>query len=208
MRYATVDHQSDVELVATILGRRTHDEACTRLATVLATDGWMSGSPLADVAREYGSVGPRSLAKLEAAVELGRRTLAARAARKVTTVSTPEDVVRIVGPMLAGREKEHFLALALSTKNSLLKVIEVSVGSLNASIVHPRELFKECVMVSAASVVVTHCHPSGDPTPSGADIQLTRRLVKAGDVLGIEVLDHVVIGGDQHASLRELGLMG
>lgn len=207
MKYATVDRQSDVELVATILGKKTNDEACTRFATVLATDGWMSGSPLAEIAREYGSVGPRSLAKLEAAVELGRRTLAARAARTVTVVSTPEDAVRIVKPMLVGRDKEHFLALALSTKNSLLKVIEVSIGSLNASIVHPRELFRECVMVSAASVVVVHQHPSNDPTPSGADIQLTRRLVKAGDVLGIEVLDHVVIGGDSHASLRELGLM-
>ena len=82
------------------------------------------------------------------------------------------------------------------------------MGSLNASIVHPRELFKEAVKVSAASVVVVHNHPSGDPTPSGADVQLTRRLVKAGDVLGIEVLDHVVIGdGGDHASLRELGLM-
>ena len=87
-------------------------------------------------------------------------------------------------------------------------MIEVSVGSLNASIVHPRELFKEAVRLSAASVVVVHNHPSGDPTPSGADIQLTRRLVRAGDVLGIEVLDHVVIGdGGAHASLRELGLM-
>lgn len=207
MKYATVDQQSDVELVATILGRRSLDEAVTRMATVLAGDGWTGGAPLAEIAREYGNVGPRSVAKLEAAVELGRRTLAARAARQTETISTPEDVVRVVKPLLAGRDKEHFLACALSTKNKLLRIIEVSVGSLNASIVHPRELFKECVMASAASVVVAHCHPSGDPTPSGADIQLTRRLVKAGDVLGIEVLDHVVIGGDEHASLRDLGLM-
>ncbi len=87
-------------------------------------------------------------------------------------------------------------------------MVEVSIGSLNASIVHPRELFKEAVKVSAASIVLVHNHPSGDPTPSGADVQLTRRLVKAGDVLGIEVLDHVVIGdGGEHSSLRDLGLM-
>jgi DNA repair protein RadC len=87
-------------------------------------------------------------------------------------------------------------------------MVEVSVGSLNASIVHPRELFRDAVRASAAAVVVVHNHPSGDPTPSGADIQLTRRLVKAGDVLGIEVLDHVVIGdGGEHASLRDMGLM-
>lgn len=207
MRHFTTDRQSDVELVATILGRQTHDEACTRLATVLATEGWLGGVPLAEVAREYGSVGPRSVAKLEAAVELGRRALAARGARQTETISTPEDVVRIIRPMLVGRDREHFLVLALNTKNRLLKVIEASVGSLSASICHPREIFKECCMVSAASCVIAHGHPSGDPAPSGADIQLTRRLVKAGDVLGIEVLDHVVIGGDEHASLRDLGLM-
>ena len=87
-------------------------------------------------------------------------------------------------------------------------MVEVSVGSLNASIVHPRELFKEAVRLSAAAVIVVHNHPSGDPTPSGADLQLTRRLVRAGDVLGIEVLDHVVIGdGGAHVSLREMGAM-
>ncbi|MDA3936035.1 MAG: DNA repair protein RadC [Actinomycetota bacterium] len=207
MKYATTDRLSDVELVACVLGRKTLDEACTRLATVLTTDGWMGGAPLAEVAREYGTVGPKSVARLEAAIELGRRTMAANAAREATTVSTPEDVVALMKPSLVGRGREIFICICLDTKNRVRKIVELSVGSLNASIVHPRELFKEAVMVSAASVVVCHQHPSGDPTPSGADIQLTRRLVKAGDVLGISVLDHVVIGGDEHASLRDLGLM-
>ena len=206
MKYATIDHFSDVELVAAILGRK-NDEVCARLATILATEGFVGGSPLAEIAREYGSVGPRSVEKLEAAIELGRRTLSARAARKATTVSTPEDVVALMKSRFIGLEREAFYCICLDTKNRVKKVVEVSVGSLNASIVHPRELFKEAIMVSAASVVVCHGHPSGDSTPSGADIQLTRRLVKAGDVLGIEVLDHVVIGGDEHASLRDLGLM-
>jgi DNA repair protein RadC len=100
------------------------------------------------------------------------------------------------------------LVIALNTKNRLIRMYEVSVGSLNATIVHPRELFKDAVRLSAASVVVVHNHPSGDPTPSAADIQLTRRLVKAGDVLGIDVLDHVVIGtAGEFSSLREMGLM-
>jgi len=212
MKHFTTDRQSDVELVATILGRQTHDEACTRLATVLATDGWLGGAPLAEVAREYGNVGPKSVAKLEAAVELGRRALAARAARRSATISTPEDAVALVKPMLVGRNREHFMAIALSTRNSVLRVIEVSIGSLNASIVHPRELFKECVMVSAASVVLLHNHPSGNgdgagASPSGADLQLTRRLVKAGDVLGVEVLDHIILCGDEFISLRDSGQM-
>lgn len=207
MKYATIDKLSDVELVATVLGRQVGDEVVTRLATVLTVDGWTGGAPLAEVVREHGNVGPRSLAKLEAAVELGRRTLAARAARRATTISTPEDVVALMKPVFVGKEREHFYCICLDTKSRVKKVVEVSVGSLSASICHPREMFVEACLVSAASVVVCHQHPSQDPTPSGADIQLTRRLVKAGDVLGIEVLDHVVIGGDEHASLRDLGLM-
>lgn len=207
MTVYTLDKTSDHELIAMVLGLRPDNEAAGRIASLMASEGYLSGSSLSEIARECSSVGPRRIQRLEASVELGRRALAARAARQAETISTPEDVVRVVEPLLVGRDKEHFYALALSTRNHLLKLIEVSVGSLNASIVHPRELFKEAVMVSAASVVVCHGHPSGDSTPSGADIQLTRRLVKAGDVLGIEVLDHVVIGGDEHASLRELGLM-
>lgn len=152
-------------------------------------------------------VGPASAARLLACLEISRRA-SAPGRPKRPSVSTPEDIAAICGPQMRGLEEEHFWTLALNTKNRLLRTIEVSVGSLNASIVHPRELFKEAVRMSAASVVVVHNHPSGDPTPSGADIQLTRRIVKAGDVLGIEVLDHVVIGeGGEHASLRDLGLM-
>lgn len=155
----------------------------------------------------HRGVGPAAAARLLASAEMSRRW-AARPPCERPVVSTPDDVVRLCGPQLAGAEREHFWALALNTKNRLLRVVEVSVGSLNASIVHPRELFKEAVRLSAASIVVVHNHPSGDPTPSAADQQLTRRLVRAGDVLGIELLDHVVIGeAGTHASFRDLGLM-
>lgn len=152
-------------------------------------------------------VGPAAACRLLVALEVARRASEWSGARR-PVVSTAEDVSRLCAARLRGADREHFLALALNTKNQLLRTIEVSIGSLNASIVHPRELFKDAVRLSAASVVVVHNHPSGDPTPSGADIQLTRRLVRAGDVLGIDVLDHVVIGdGGGHASMRELGLM-
>lgn len=155
----------------------------------------------------YEGVGPAGAARLLGCLELSRRA-SARGTEPRPFVTCAEDVVRLCAAQFRGSDREHFWALALNTKNQLLRVIEVSVGSLNASIVHPRELFKEAVRVSAASVVVVHNHPSGDPTPSGADIQLTRRLVKAGDVLGIEVLDHVVIGDSgEHSSLKDLGLM-
>lgn len=152
-------------------------------------------------------LGPAAAARLLACIEIGRRASVRRSEQR-PTISTPDDVVSVCAPQLMGLDREHFWTLALNTKNRLLRIIEVSVGSLNASIVHPRELFKDAVRASAASVVVVHNHPSGDPTPSGADIQLTRRIVKAGDVLGIDVLDHVVIGdGGEHASMRDLGLM-
>jgi DNA repair protein RadC len=152
-------------------------------------------------------VGPSGAARFLACLELSRRASAWPASER-PVVSTPEDVVALCGTQLRGLDREHFWALALSTKNRLLRTIEVSVGSLNTSIVHPRELFKEAVRVSAASIVVVHNHPSGDPTPSAADIQLTRRLARAGEVLGIELLDHVVLGdGGAHASLRHMGVL-
>ena len=152
-------------------------------------------------------VGPAAAARVLACLEMSRRASSWSSSPR-PVVSTPEDVVGLCSAQLRGLDREHFWCLALNTKNQLLKMVEVSIGSLNASIVHPRELFKEAVKASAASIVLVHNHPSGDPTPSGADVQLTRRLVKAGDVLGIEVLDHVVIGdGGEHSSLRDLGLM-
>ncbi|MDO8915693.1 MAG: DNA repair protein RadC [Coriobacteriia bacterium] len=152
-------------------------------------------------------VGPAGAARLLACLEMSRRASSWPAASR-PVVSTAEDVVALCATQMRGLDREHFWALALNTKNQLLRMVEISVGSLNASIVHPRELYKEAVRLSAASVVVVHNHPSGDPTPSGADVQLTRRLVRAGEVLGIELLDHVVIGdGGSFASIREMGAM-
>jgi DNA repair protein RadC len=128
---------------------------------------------------------------------------------KSCIISGPEDVakLRALDELMKQADREVFVALHLSTKNHLISWEVISVGSLNASIVHPRELFKGAILANAAGVVVVHNHPSGDATPSGADIQLTKRLVKAGDVLGIEVLDHVVFGEEEVMSLRDLSLM-
>lgn len=196
---------SDVALLSIILG-----EGGTELSARLARSHPIpSGlwSLRAEDLIAHDGIGPARAAALLASVELARRAALNPAAER-PAVSTPEDVVSLCEPQLRGCDREHFWALALNTKNRLIKIIEVSIGSLSASIVHPRELFKEAVRSSAASVVVVHNHPSGDPTPSSADVHLTQRLVRAGDVLGIEVLDHVVIGeGGRHASLREMGLM-
>lgn len=199
------DSLSDALLVALIVAEGSDEVGRAVLDGQARPDGlWRASAE--DLVRVRG-VGPAGASRLLACLELARRASAWPAADR-PIVSTPEDVVALCATQLRGLDREHFWALALSTKNRLLRMVEVSVGSLNASIVHPRELFKEAVRISAASVVVVHNHPSGDPTPSGADLQLTRRLVRAGEVLGIEVLDHVVIGdGGAHVSLREMGAL-
>lgn len=199
------DALTDAGLLSVVIGEPETDRAQAILDEHPIPDGLWRVCAEDLVAHE--GVGPAAAARLLACLEMSRRAAAWKRAQH-PAVNTPEDVVELCGAQLRGLDREHFWVLALNTKNRLLRTIEVSIGSLNASIVHPRELFRDAVRVSAASIVIVHNHPSGDPTPSGADIQLTRRLVKAGDVLGIELLDHVVIGdGGEHASLRDLGLM-
>ena len=112
----------------------------------------------------------------------------------------------LVGGRLKDKKKEHFLVLLLDTRNQLIKISEISVGSLDASIVHPREVFKEAMAGSAASVIFVHNHPSGDPAASEDDIGLSKRLAQAGEITGIDVLDHVIIGDNNYLSLKREGL--
>jgi DNA repair protein RadC len=111
-----------------------------------------------------------------------------------------------MGSRLKRKKKEYFLALLLDTRSHLIKVSEISIGSLDASIVHPREAFKEAIAASAASVIFVHNHPSGDPEPSEDDIKLTKRLAEAGEIVGIDVLDHVIITDKKYLSMKREGL--
>ncbi len=119
-----------------------------------------------------------------------------------------DDVVNAVKPMIADMNKEFFVALYLNTKNGIMRQEVISVGSLNANIVHPREVFRTACMVSASSIIVAHNHPSGDPTPSREDIEITKKLAEAGKMMGIELLDHVIIGHDRNYGFKEMGLLG
>jgi DNA repair protein RadC len=118
-----------------------------------------------------------------------------------------DDVVQVVKPMIADPNKEFFMALYLNTKNGVLKQEVVSIGSLGANIVHPREIFKTACMISASSIIVAHNHPSGDPSPSREDIELTKNLSEAGKMIGIEMLDHVIIGYDKNYGFKESGIL-
>jgi len=122
-----------------------------------------------------------------------------------TYARTPADIASLVRD-IAEQDREHFVVVLLNTKNRVLGIDRVSVGTLDASLVHPREVFKAAILANAASVVVCHNHPSGDPTPSAEDIRITRSLKQAGEIISISVLDHVILIADSHLSLREEGL--
>lgn len=122
-------------------------------------------------------------------------------------ISNPAEAHEVAQSYLAGLDREHFAVILLNTKNRVIGINTVSVGTLNSSLVHPREVFKPAIVGNAAMVILAHNHPSGDPTPSREDVEVTRRLVEAGKILGIEVLDHIIIGEENYYSLKEKGLM-
>lgn len=120
-------------------------------------------------------------------------------------IRSPKDVYNLLEPELRFEQKEHFICLFLNTKNRLIFKEVISIGSLNAAIVHPREVFHAAIRRCSASLICAHNHPSGDPEPSIEDLNLTKRLIAAGEIIGIEVLDHVIIGGNRFHSLKEHG---
>lgn len=200
---------SDADLLAILLRTGKKGENALDLSARLLTDmgdiGALASAMPEDLCRITG-VGEAKAAQVIAAFELGRRAASASPAKR-PVVSSPADVVGVLMAEMRYLDKEHFKALVLNTKNRLLRVLDISVGSLSSSIVHPRELFKAVIRLSGAAVVVAHNHPSGDPTPSAEDISLTRRLVKAGSILGIDLLDHVILGDGTFVSLKERNLM-
>ena len=123
------------------------------------------------------------------------------------TIKSPDDVAKLAHDVLEMHEmaEENFIILCLNTKNKIAGVHTVSIGSLSSSIVHPREVFKAAILNNAASIILMHNHPSGDPEPSREDIEITHRLVNAGNILGINVLDHIIIGDGRYISLKEQG---
>jgi DNA repair protein RadC len=147
-------------------------------------------------------IGPAKAAQIKAALELSRRLESDAGERPNPILKSPEDVAAVARGQLKGKKKEHFLVLCLDTRNRLINDKLVSMGSLDTSIVHPREVFKEAVSSCAASVIFAHNHPSGDPEPSKEDIELTKRLAKAGEIMGIDVLDHIIVCDRDYLSLK------
>lgn len=121
-------------------------------------------------------------------------------------IKSSDDVNKIIQSYLNGADREHFVIVLLNCKNGIIGINTVSVGDLSSSIVHPREVFKPAIVAGAASIILAHNHPSGDPTPSSNDLRVTDQLKEAGDLLGIEVLDHIVIGDGRYVSLKAMNL--
>ncbi|WP_421616888.1 RadC family protein [Brevibacillus sp. TJ4] len=202
-------HLSDAELLAILLRTGREQETAYQLAQrLLATFGDLHGvaqaahSELTDIK----GIGQVKAIELHAAFELGRRLrLASR--KNPAVIRLPRDVADFMIPELSHLTQEHFVCLFLNTKNHVIGKQTIFVGSLDSSIVHPREVFKEAIRRSSASVICLHNHPSGDPTPSREDIAVTHMLRDAGELVGITLLDHVIIGDGKYISLKEQGYM-
>lgn len=197
------------EILALILGRGVRGESVMVIAQrLLSRFGSLRGIADSSIEElsEVNGIGLAKATQLKAAFELGRR-LDGASCEDRKAVRGPKDVIDLLEGKLKGKKREHFLTLLLDTRNRLLRVATISMGSLDSSIVHPREVFKEAITASAASVIFVHNHPSGDPEPSQDDIELTRRLIEAGRIIGIDVLDHIIVGEGAYASLKERGII-
>jgi DNA repair protein RadC len=191
---------SDADLLALLVGSGTAGRSATRIARGLArrTPAELAQWSTARWLLVPG-IGPARAAALTAAFEIGRR--ATERAVTSSPIRGPEDVLGQVRD-LARAKREHFVVLLLNARHELQCRETVSIGSLNASIVHPREVFLPAILHSAANVVLVHNHPSGDPEPSEEDLSITRRLVQVGELVGIGVLDHVIVAARGIVSLR------
>jgi len=201
-------HLSNAELIAILLRTGVTGESVLNLAVRLLSR--FQGLP--GVARatfgELCSLKGISEAKacqLQAAFELGRRMVALLPEDRAV-IRSPEDVANLLAAEMSLLDQEHLRVVLLDTKNHVTNVSEVYIGNVNSSVVRPAEVFRPAIRENSVAIVVVHNHPSGDPTPSPEDVAITQQLRDSGELLGIELLDHIILGGQRHVSLKEQGL--
>jgi DNA repair protein RadC len=199
----------DNELLAIVLGSGSRDAGALALANeiLVAVDGLhgLTRAGLGELRRVPG-IGAARGAQVLAAVELGRRTLVRGPCARVRLTS-PRDLATHLLPQFGASAVEQFGVVMLDSKLHVLRIKIVAIGSIDATVAHPREVFREATMASAAAVVLFHNHPSGDPTPSAEDVALTTRMLEAGEVMGIHLVDHIILSAHRYFSLQEAGLL-
>ena len=208
---AGADKLTDAELLALII--RTGDSSSKNSAVDLARNllsrfGSLRKLAMASINElcQQPGIGPAKAAEIQALFQIARRFVDQRI-KPGDTYSCAKDAFLHFHEHLCDYRKEVFLALLLDSKNRLIREVQISEGSLSASIVHPREVFAPVLRESAAAVLFVHNHPSGDPTPSREDIEITKRLKEVGDLMGVRVLDHIIIGNGDFVSLADRGLL-
>ena len=192
--YYTIKEKSNAELLSILLGISERDLRLFNLSDILQAP------------RSIYGIGSKKQLKIYALKEITQRLLNANA-RKPNRISTPQDIADILMPKFRYEVKEHFIIIVLDTKNQVVAMPTISVGTLNTSLVHPREVFNEALKYPTSSIILAHNHPSGDSSPSTEDINITNRLVKCGKILDIEVLDHIIIGDNTFTSMKMQGLI-
>jgi DNA repair protein RadC len=202
---------SEAELLAIVLrngNASTGESAMDHARVLLGQFGGLQGIDAASVSelRTVKGIGPAKVAQIKASLEIGRR-MGSQKWETGQALRSSEDVYRHFRNHLGGEKRELFYVVLLNNKNRKIREVKISEGSLTASLVHPREVYNPVIRDSAAAVIFVHNHPSGDPAPSPEDIDITRRLKEVGDVMGIRVLDHVVIGHDRFFSFNDKGMI-
>lgn len=200
---------SNREILAILLRTGLKGENVLDIAERILTEaGGLAGLARMSVHEmtQLRGLGTAKASELKAALEIGKRSVSSNPIVR-PVVNSPQDIAHLVMEEMRYFDREHFRVVSLSTKNHVLGISSISVGSLNSSLVHPRECFKEAIRRNSNAIILIHNHPSGDPTPSREDIEVTKRLRDGGEILGIEVLDHVIIGDNRYISLKERGIL-
>lgn len=200
---------SDAELLAIIIAVGNDKESAKRLAERLLREGglrYLMDASIQELMQMRG-IGKAKVAQIKGAVELGLRLSAERVSLQRTVIKTPDDAAGLLMNRMSYGDREEFKAILLNTKNQVLAVQTVSIGTTNSSLAHPREMLRTALKHGAVAVILAHNHPSGDPQPSPEDIEVTRQLREAGSIVGITVLDHVIIGDGSYVSLKEKSML-
>lgn len=201
---------SNAELIAVIIRTGYLEDTAIDLANrLISIDSsgisFLSHAEVEELTAIKG-IGHCKAAQIIAAVELGKR-ISSRGGQDKLRVDSPLVIAELLMEEMRYLKREHFKIAILDTKNQIISIQDISVGNLNSSIVHPREVFNIAIKRSANSIILVHNHPSGDPTPSTEDINITHRLIDAGDIIGIKVLDHIIIGDNKYISFKQRNII-